>query len=758
MPEVREREAFLERFFSGRNRYQWLAITAGEAGRKEIYPWAERLLQDPPLPTVLPYATEGGTVWYAIAPTDFGLRRLSDDLMAFLGPTWSTLRGVPVRLKPHDDIDREVITICGGNAFKFRGVEGPLDQTGLRQAMERMRVVWGREQRSDASMPQSREQLLLQFNMALAASNRTEAEQALEALRNQQYLTPQNLLFLRVRMLHDLGHVRELLNLGDWDDLLANRRPLAVTEAMAGAVHAVYLATLEAEGDYSGALETYRTTLRSRFGFLAAYHGNSQQADLLKLRMYHALSEAHPDLGLLDALLTIPKDAVTRSVLERLRPLAPVLAPSVAVPVKSVAPAEDSTVVARDALDECDFDRAYALACALPPSDKKVQILAACTEEFGTLESEQTFLQAFDELPAPTQDCLLRSKRYQQLIERLTRTPKVRETRLPVDWLSWVEAVIADPSWKEALDVADRGVREWSFEAIAETPSKLAVLVGLLRKQHAPESQRVLMNGLPYLIQAILDLKQPTETFRELYAVLLDLLIIEGTGKNSEASLFLSLASALLTVGVDRSGYGELVVYAQEIWTHIASPSGIDWLLTFWEYLAVYPCPDLGIRQASFATLCPGLRQYVGRMNAFQYQSLDGLSEEFGMRALLAEWPQSDVGTDEQNANDLTVLAGKKMLMYSLQGPMMLRVGRMIEKRCHGVRITYAMDHGGNATLRSRVQEADIVVMHTWHSKHAATNFIEQHLDASTELIRPEGKGSASIMRALQAYCSRIGS
>ena len=84
---------FLEQFFGTGNQLDLGKIERGEGSHTKIRPWVERLTQAEPQPTVLPRWRTGGVDWYGIAQSDRQLRRLSEELMAFVGPTYSTFRG-----------------------------------------------------------------------------------------------------------------------------------------------------------------------------------------------------------------------------------------------------------------------------------------------------------------------------------------------------------------------------------------------------------------------------------------------------------------------------------------------------------------------------------------------------------------------------------------------------------------------------------------------------------------------------------------
>lgn len=754
MLTLNQREVFVKDFFAGENDYRWESITSGDPEDREIWPWIQRLLADPPLPTVLPYAKGGKTVWYAIAPSSHELRRLAADIMAFLGPTWTDFRGVPHPLDPKNPIDAQIAVATDGQAFRFHGMPTTLGHNALVASLNRMRRVWEREVKVEASLPRSTERLLRDFQLALAAGNRLEAEQTLQSLKQEQRLGVQNLLFLRVRMLYEFGRYRELLALGEWDELLANRRPLAVTEAMVTAVYAVHLAPLEKEADPKSLLTKYQDELRPRFSALAAYVGNSICPEMHKLRMLEALSVPNPSRQALEALINSAPDPTTRQLLENLVAVLPV--PQIESVLEKVIHQTDPVQQAREALDNGDFDQAFQLALALEPSERKVRILAECAEEFSTLEAENAFLNAFEAVAEDIQEKLLRSRKMANLVDRLTTvSDNSAMHQLPEDWCQWLEAVIADPSWPHALDVADRGSREWELALLATQPSRIKDLVTGLQTALSEPVKQIILGALPALIRSLLaDTECPRTAFSELYGATLDLLVFEESVPAAERSLFLSLTEAMLVLGVPRATYAYILDYGREMWDRHRSHSTIDWIFAFLELLVYYPSPDQEACRAFVGELLPDIRKYSGRFDEHQYNALDRILEDCQLSELIADWARPKLEEAPGDATpDWSRLAGKKVLFHSVQEVIIRRAADVLQQYCPKAEIVIATDHAGNPTFKSRIREADLIVMLTWHSKHAATGFIEQNIHSYTTLLRPDGKGTSAILRSLASHC-----
>lgn len=143
---------FLEQFFGIGNQLDLGKIERGEGSHAKIRPWVERLTQAEPQPTVLPRWRTGGVDWYGVAQSDRQLRRLSEELMAFVGPTYSTFRGQRAQLNLQDSVEAAVYEFTGGAAVKFCGIsDGGAKQ--IWNALERLRRVSDRKVKRSAEIP-----------------------------------------------------------------------------------------------------------------------------------------------------------------------------------------------------------------------------------------------------------------------------------------------------------------------------------------------------------------------------------------------------------------------------------------------------------------------------------------------------------------------------------------------------------------------------------------------------------------------------
>src|SRR5262245_42016920 len=114
--------AFLTHFFGPGNLIELRSIVDGTIGSEFttwLQPWMDDLSAPNPRPVVLPRRHPDRRLeWYALAQDERQARSLREDLLAFVGPSYSTFSGQLADLDPLDDVDAAVLEFTHGQAFR----------------------------------------------------------------------------------------------------------------------------------------------------------------------------------------------------------------------------------------------------------------------------------------------------------------------------------------------------------------------------------------------------------------------------------------------------------------------------------------------------------------------------------------------------------------------------------------------------------------------------------------------------------------
>ncbi|MBE9200064.1 MULTISPECIES: protein DpdD [unclassified Nodularia (in: cyanobacteria)] len=741
---------FLEQFFGADNKFDLGKIEGGEGNQAKIRPWVERLTQPEPQTTVLPRWREKSVDWYGIAQSQRQLRSLSEELIAFVGPTYSTFRGQQAQLNLQDPVELAVYEFTGGAVFKLSG-----QAKDVWEALERMRRVSDRRVKRVIEIPLPTGRVLRDFYMALQAGDRMAAENSLQYLIDQHRLDALNLLFLRVQLLAELEQWNELLTLPELGNLLQVRRPFAVTQALLRAVYRTELQHFEDNNAPGSAVAYFQEVVFPRYNNLFAVRAGSKIPEVLKLFMLLAVGGEPAKPTLRDELLAISEVEEThRSYLQRLAALL-----KDATPDNPGDPLQQAEQLSKDG----DFDQAFSLLCDSPPSKEKVRLLFQCAYELGTLAVEKAALQAFDALTADEQTALLKVRWNQDFLTQLwgseENTTKDTPTAeaVPTSWLEWLLQLDKEPNWERALYTARQGSAEWDVTSLLMQPQAVADFDELL-DQVASKAESVLHNALPHLLAFFQkDEHFPRCEFVMLYHSLLELLVLSTQGGDADLILFNDLAIALLTLGVETGKYTEIIEYALELWNRFNSPKKVDWVLDFVDLLVSYPCAVPQMRQQLLFTVAESLRRFAGRIDETQWGIFRSLVQDLNLQAalpnLLGEQASLVEPSIEVEANIFQNLKGKSLLIYTLTESAALRVKSILAAACQDVKVYLSHDHGGNDRLRQWVKNSDIVVVVTASAKHSATGFIEANRPSHlAPILLVNSKGSASMLRVIREY------
>ncbi len=594
--------------------------------------------------------------------------------------------------------------------------------------------------------------------MALQAGSEDEARDCLTSLREQHHLDSVNALFLQVQLLAAFGRFEDMLRLPLLDDLLRIRRPAAVTQALIQAVYRHHLARFEEADDPQGAARKFRTEVFPLFSSLFANRSGMNGPDVRKCFMLLAVTQSPPSPQLRDDILaTQGIGAEEAAYLAKLAQLLPAPAP----------PLHEPTIEqALLAIQANDFDGAFALALSLPPSTQRCRVFCECALELQTLEARALAIEAVQALSDDDRSGFLQGRINQQLWAQIQGTaadepaaapepaPAVGES-LPQDWCSWLEHLDRHDGKKGSRELARQGAGEWRIPDLLQQPDGISRLLALLRGTRTQAAERVLRDCLPYLLAFFQqDDAWPNPAFREVYRSLLELLFYSTEGSQADLTLFNQLLDALLLLGAgDAASYREFVVFGRDLWARLDSPLLLDWLLDLLECLVIHPCSDKDARHELLQDALNGLRKHHRRVNAEQRELLRLLAGDLGQGELFAQYfPESEETEPDPAGDPLARLAGRSVGAYTLSESAGRQFQQVLQSRCPTVRVSLCHDLDASKRLKQLAKQVDVFVMVTASAKHAATVAIEDNRPAGMPLLRPAGKGSASMLRVMREY------
>ncbi len=171
-----EVRAFLAAFFPEGTPLPWSRIAAGmlpQNTETALMPWLEDLARDPQAISVLPRPDAAGTTWYGVAHSFAQAERLREDLLAFIGPTYSDFTGARPPLDLADAVEAAVARFTGGYAIRFRVPRECQDDA--RRSLEQLRGLWRARPARPPGLPRQTGRILRDYNLALAIGDLDEA-------------------------------------------------------------------------------------------------------------------------------------------------------------------------------------------------------------------------------------------------------------------------------------------------------------------------------------------------------------------------------------------------------------------------------------------------------------------------------------------------------------------------------------------------------------------------------------------------------
>ena len=708
---------------------------------------------------ILPRKQGQDFTWYAISQTEGDFGDLREQLLAFVGPSYSTFRGERARLSENDRVEAALIEFFGPNpmAFKFTPAQDSLRRKQLIESLSTMYHVCAAARTRPPDVMRPTGGILRDFYLSLSAGNRCDAESALNYLRDTRRLDALNLQFLEIKLRSELELWQEIVDLPNLAVLLQARRPRAVTGALIKAVYRCYIAEFEARKDTEGACKLFREEIRPRYDSLYNARLGLSDPDVLKSFMLVAMTEATQRSDLRDEILAVPD--IPQTDLDFLISLSQLIPPLTA---KMVA-GGDLACEAHRAVGEMRYDDAVRLAQYDIPLLDRARVLLECSYETQSLAVEKAAVDTVRCLTPEQRDELLRSRKYQSFwrdIATLAEPTEGLGASVPAHWLEWLEMLTdSSVSDMQTLRWAEKGVDEWELGALLSLPDiSMRFSRALERVGRERTGKQRLHDALPHLIRFLeADPEFPRIEFRTIYErIRMELSYECEAGAASDFAIFGELCEAELILGAQPADYQAVLEEARNLWERFASPSNLQPMLDTLDRLLYFPCPagfleDRGSLASSvFSRSVPWLQ--VDRIDVETTRFMELLSKEYELHYILEDVlkPCMIEESSDAHVDPLAKLAGT-LAVYTLMRSSGLRIRHILAQRSPDCKVELSHELVGSPKLRDLARNADVVIVATRSAKHAVTSFIDKHRKGKPTL-RPIGRGTSSILSALVQY------
>jgi hypothetical protein len=120
------------------------------------------------------------------------------------------------------------------------------------------------------------------------------------------------------------------------------------------------------------------------------------------------------------------------------------------------------------------------------------------------------------------------------------------------------------------------------------------------------------------------------------------------------------------------------------------------------------------------------------------------LLEEFGLPA----WPDIS-GLDSDEDNVWAVLNAADVGLYSLVENAGTKLRAQLDRLCRMRSFIHRTDTVASAALKSLAQNADYLIVDTWHAAHAATACIDEVRPRSRQIL-PRRGGTPALVAAIE--------
>ena len=684
---------------------------------------------------IIPRVHSGAMRYYAVASSREQWRRLVPLIRASVGATITDFTGPGAPFNEDDPL--EAVLIENGYSQGASFTAGADVQRGRYAvaALARLRRLVDESHNTITTQPRATGEVLRAFELSLAALDRRSAEDALAFLRENLRLDAINLGFLTVRLHASFHEWERIRQLDIFTSLCQTRRTPKVTIALAEAVYRTTLLHSERADDPNQAFSFFRTSVLPYVGNLFSSCPALVTPAAAKAFLLAAGTVTPSDRQLADRLdrMSVEWPEHDTIFFRRLFEWGfPAEVPPPEVRAPSVSDFEGQIEVLRTEPDHPSLNRA------------RVGLMAAT--QLNTLEAFQAVVAYVERLQPDECEVLLDNpynrSSYNSILE------VAGGYSAPKNWAEWITCLETAPL-AVSYEFTNRAVSEWRVSEHLRNERDIRDLVKAIESVPTVAQER-LFDTIPYLVQWLQeDNSWPASSLLTLYRAIYDHLMLQLSlrWRREAVGAARELLDGILQLGPDKTEYTRLLDDLGDVLPTDVGRTDLDVLLELSELTVAHaaPCPDA--RQRLWGRIVAALNPVRPGMTNRELLQINDLGEIFGMDEV---FPVPENAPEEPTGP--SALEGKTVAIYTLTEPVAQRVKRVLNKLHSGLHVDTLHDRVGSPRLAELARRADVFVVCWRSAAHAATEMIERLRPADAVTLRPDGKGSTSILRAIEEH------
>ena len=684
---------------------------------------------------VIPHVTSGAMRYYAVASSREQWRRLVPLLRASVGSTITDFTGPRV---PFDDDDPlESVLIENGYSEGAKFTAGTDVQRGryALAALARLRRLVDESHVTVTTQPRATGEALRAFELSLAALDRQSAEDALAFLRENLRLDAINLGFLTVGLHSTFREWDCIRQLDIFASLCRIRRTPMVTNALAEAVYRTDLLPSERADNPAQAFSTFGAAVLPHSGNLFDSCPAWVTPAAGKAFLLAAATAAPADRLLADRLEGMVDDwpehevEFFRRIFEFGFPAVEPLPRATASWINSFENEVEALLTGQDS----------------PTLDRARAGLIAATQ-LDTLEAFQAVVAYVERLSPGERQTLLANAFNRSAYERMIDAAGGQSA--PDNWVDWISNLETMPH-TVSHDFLKRAVSEWRVREFIRNDEDVQDLVKAIEAVPTAAQDR-LFDTLPHLVQWLQkDSSWPQPSLLTLYRAIYDHLMLQLSFRwwREAVGAARELLDGMVQLGPNEAEYTRLLNDMGDVLPPEAGRADLESLIELAELTVSHATPDPDARQRLWARIVSALSPIRTMMSTREIALINDLGQVFGMDEVFpvpAEPYEESAGP--------SALVGKTVAIYTLIEGAGRRASRLLNEMHPGVRVHIAHDLVASEQLAELARRADVFVVCWRAAAHAATQMIERLRPAEAVTLYPSGKGSSSILRAIEEH------